>query len=108
MLAEYADGPAPEPEPEPLHPLLAPGRITLTGSVAPPERRDGSHRSWERGPQETLCLPWPLLRRGRNEVVVLELDGCGEPVVEVPDRPRLGRDRAAGGRHGTDQQPPQL
>jgi beta-galactosidase len=48
-------------------------------------------RYWERGPQETLYLPWPLLHPGRNEIVVLELDGCDEPVVEVRDRPGLGR-----------------
>lgn len=31
-------------------------------------------RYWNVGPQERLYLPWPLLRRGRNEFVVLELD----------------------------------
>ncbi|GAA1372961.1 glycoside hydrolase family 35 protein [Streptomyces beijiangensis] len=47
-------------------------------------------RYWERGPQRTLYVPWPLLRAGRNEIVVLELDGCAEPVVEVRDSPDLG------------------
>ncbi|MBO0870238.1 MAG: beta-galactosidase [Micromonosporaceae bacterium] len=40
-------------------------------------------RYWSVGPQHSLYLPWPLLRAGRNEVVVLELDEVAEPVVEV-------------------------
>ncbi|MEU0137894.1 beta-galactosidase [Streptomyces sp. NPDC006296] len=48
-------------------------------------------RYWEaRGPQRTLYVPWPLLRAGRNELVVLELDGVGRPVVELRDAPDLG------------------
>ncbi|MDX6310620.1 MAG: beta-galactosidase [Streptomyces sp.] len=48
-------------------------------------------RYWDRGPQVTLYLPWPLLRAGRNEVVVLELDGFdGAPAVEFRTRPELG------------------
>jgi beta-galactosidase len=48
-------------------------------------------RYWEtRGPQRTLYLPWPLLRTGHNEVVVLELDGCLAPVVEVREESELG------------------
>jgi beta-galactosidase len=47
-------------------------------------------RYWERGPQRTLYVPWPLLRAGRNEIVVLELDGCAEPFVEVRELPDLG------------------
>lgn len=48
-------------------------------------------RYWEsRGPQRTLYVPWPLLRAGRNEVVVLELDDCARPVVELREAPDLG------------------
>ncbi|KAF4409389.1 MULTISPECIES: beta-galactosidase family protein [Streptomyces] len=48
-------------------------------------------RYWEeRGPQRTLYLPWPLLREGRNDIVVLELDGCARPVVQLRDSPDLG------------------
>lgn len=32
-------------------------------------------RYWNIGPQHSLYLPWPLLRQGRNEIVVLDLDG---------------------------------
>ncbi|HEX6682537.1 MAG TPA: beta-galactosidase family protein [Candidatus Limnocylindrales bacterium] len=38
-------------------------------------------RYWNAGPQDRLYLPWPLLRMGRNEIVVLELDG--EPVTSL-------------------------
>jgi beta-galactosidase len=38
-------------------------------------------RYWNIGPQTELYLPWPLLRLGRNEIVVLELEG--EPVATV-------------------------
>ncbi|MEV6963384.1 beta-galactosidase family protein [Streptomyces sp. NPDC051207] len=57
-------------------------------------------RYWEeRGPQRTLYLPWPLLRAGRNEIVVLELDGVrdgdgdadgGRPFVELRGAADLG------------------
>lgn len=40
-------------------------------------------RYWSLGPQRSLYLPWPLLRAGRNELVVLELDDVTEPVVDV-------------------------
>ncbi|MER6582021.1 beta-galactosidase family protein [Nonomuraea sp. NPDC001023] len=47
-------------------------------------------RYWDRGPQRTLYLPWPLLRAGGNELVVLELDGCRAPVVEIREEAGLG------------------
>ncbi|GAA3016610.1 glycoside hydrolase family 35 protein [Streptomyces fulvorobeus] len=48
-------------------------------------------RYWEeRGPQRTLYVPWPLLEAGRNEIVVLELDGCDRPVVELRRDADLG------------------
>lgn len=48
-------------------------------------------RHWDRGPQRTLYLPWPLLRAGRNEIVVLELDGrAPDAVIEVRGEPDLG------------------
>ncbi|MFC4119616.1 glycoside hydrolase family 35 protein [Nonomuraea zeae] len=46
-------------------------------------------RYWDRGPQRTLYLPWPLLRAGANEIVVLELDRVG-PALEVRTSPELG------------------
>ncbi|MGW7007399.1 glycoside hydrolase family 35 protein [Streptomyces sp. NPDC054933] len=47
-------------------------------------------RYWDRGPQRTLYLPWPLLHEGRNEIVVLELDGLRDRFVEIRDEPDLG------------------
>jgi beta-galactosidase len=51
-------------------------------------------RYWaSRGPQRTLYLPWPLLRAGANEIVVLELDadlGAVPSAVELRDAPDLG------------------
>ncbi|TCO36047.1 beta-galactosidase [Kribbella steppae] len=38
-------------------------------------------RYWRRGPQETLYVPGPVLRPGRNELVVLELEVIAEPVA---------------------------
>jgi len=51
-------------------------------------------RYWDRGPQRTLYLPWPLLRQGLNEIVVLEIDHCGRregvPAIELREEPDLG------------------
>lgn len=48
-------------------------------------------RYWERGPQVTLYVPWPLLREGANEFVVLELDGApDDAVLEIRSAPQLG------------------
>lgn len=46
-------------------------------------------RYWAIGPQETLYVPAPLLRTGRNEIVLLELERRGDH-VELRDRPALG------------------
>lgn len=46
-------------------------------------------RYWDIGPQRTLYVPAPKLRRGENHVVVFELHGCGAG-VELRDRPDLG------------------
>ncbi|MEV4257664.1 beta-galactosidase family protein [Spirillospora sp. NPDC049652] len=46
-------------------------------------------RYWDRGPQRTLYLPWPLLRPDANELVVLELDDVADPVVEIRTEPEL-------------------
>lgn len=46
-------------------------------------------RYWERGPQRTLYLPGPMLKPGANEIVVLEMDRCDSPVVQLLDAPDL-------------------
>jgi beta-galactosidase len=48
-------------------------------------------RYWEaNGPQRTLYVPAPLLKTGRNELVVLELHGTASHRVEFRDTPDLG------------------
>ncbi|QJD88406.1 glycoside hydrolase family 35 protein [Cohnella herbarum] len=47
-------------------------------------------RYWERGPQQTLYVPAPLLKQGDNEVVLFELHGAKRPIIEFLDRPILG------------------
>ena len=48
-------------------------------------------RYWEAGPQRTLYVPGPLLRQGRNEIVLFELHQPAEgAVIALTDRPDLG------------------
>ena len=48
-------------------------------------------RYWERGPQQTLYLPAPLLRDGTNEIVIFELEQVpGSRTIELIDQPDLG------------------
>lgn len=47
-------------------------------------------RYWKRGPQQTLYVPGPLLRSGKNEIIVFELHGTSDRKVEFHDRPQLG------------------
>lgn len=51
-------------------------------------------RYWERGPQKTLYVPAPLLKRGQNELVLLELHDAAPRAahlfVEFQDQPDLG------------------
>jgi len=48
-------------------------------------------RYWEIGPQRALYVPGPLLRKGRNEIVLFELHGhANEAVVTLVDKPDLG------------------
>ena len=46
-------------------------------------------RHWNIGPQMTHYVPAPLLRKGTNEIVVLELDRMADAVVTFIDRPVL-------------------
>lgn len=47
-------------------------------------------RYWNRGPQTTLHVPAPLLRSGRNELIVLETVGMDAAVARFATRPNLG------------------
>jgi beta-galactosidase len=46
-------------------------------------------RFWDIGPTQTAYVPGPWLRRGRNEVIVLDLLGPKEPVLAGLERPIL-------------------
>lgn len=48
-------------------------------------------RYWDIGPQRALYVPGPLLRKGRNEIVLFELHGSAEHrFVTLVDQPDLG------------------
>lgn len=48
-------------------------------------------RYWEVGPQRSAYLPAPFLKKGKNELIVLELEGFDEASVTLDDEPELGR-----------------
>ena len=67
-------------------------------------------RYWRIGPQQTLYVPGCWLKKGRNEVVVLDIIGPkGKPVLFGQDRPELNKlntERPA--THNDPQQKPDL
>ncbi|KQS14654.1 beta-galactosidase [Curtobacterium sp. Leaf183] len=51
-------------------------------------------RYWSRGPQRTLAVPGPVLRAGRNEVVVFEVHASAARSVSLLVEPDLGHTEA--------------
>lgn len=47
-------------------------------------------RYWSRGPQRTLYVPGPLVREGRNDVMILELHGSVTRELRFAAEPDLG------------------
>ena len=47
-------------------------------------------RYWEVGPQRSAYLPAPFLKKGKNEFIVLELEGFDEASVILDGEPDLG------------------
>ncbi len=47
-------------------------------------------RHWEVGPQRSAYIPAPFLKEGKNEIVVLELEGFENPVCLLDNEPDLG------------------
>jgi beta-galactosidase len=48
-------------------------------------------RYWtDAGPQKTLYIPGPVLKQGDNEIIVFELHGTENAVIEFTDTPDLG------------------
>ena len=48
-------------------------------------------RYWEIGPTKTLFVPAPMLKEGKNEIIVFESDGTSSTTVEFFAEPDLGR-----------------
>lgn len=42
------------------------------------------------GPQKTLYCPAPMLKSGKNEIIVFESDGMKKAVIQFTDKPDLG------------------
>ncbi|MGI6355986.1 MAG: beta-galactosidase [Lentisphaerae bacterium] len=51
-------------------------------------------RYWHIGPQFALYLPAPLLRQGDNDIIILELAGLREPIIECIDHPDFAAPQA--------------
>ena len=48
-------------------------------------------RIWSIGPQQTLYVPGCWLKKGRNEIIVLDVVGPKQPVVWGQDKPELNK-----------------
>ena len=46
-------------------------------------------RFWEIGPQKRLYIPAPLLREGKNEIIVFETDGKAGDGIRFEEEPLL-------------------
>ncbi len=47
-------------------------------------------RFWEIGPQKRLYIPAPLLRTGKNEIILFETDGKCAEEIRLMEEPELG------------------
>lgn len=47
-------------------------------------------RYWEIGPQKRLYIPAPLLKVGKNEIIVFETEGKSNGIIELKDEPDIG------------------
>mgnify|MGYP005983702223 FL=1 len=59
------------------------GFVTVNGS--------NIGRYWEKGPQQRLYLPGPLLHKGENEIIVFESEGQVGETILLTDQPKLQR-----------------
>ena len=48
-------------------------------------------RFWNIGPTQTMYVPGPWLKRGKNQIIILDLIGPSKPVVAGLDQPILNR-----------------
>ncbi len=49
----------------------------------------GLGRFWNIGPTQTMYLPGPWLKKGKNEVIILDVNGPEKPVLQGLDKPIL-------------------
>ncbi len=47
-------------------------------------------RFWEIGPQKRLYIPAPLLKKGKNEIIMFETDGKASDTISLMDEPDVG------------------
>ncbi len=47
-------------------------------------------RFWEIGPQKRLYIPAPLLRVGKNEIILFETEGKAAKSIFLKDEPDIG------------------
>lgn len=47
-------------------------------------------RFWEIGPQKRLYIPAPLLKKGKNEIIIFETDGTSCDTIVLKDEPDIG------------------
>jgi len=47
-------------------------------------------RYWEIGPQKRLYIPAPLLKKGKNEIIMFETDGKVRETITLKDEPDVG------------------
>jgi beta-galactosidase len=47
-------------------------------------------RFWKIGPQKTLYVPGPWLKKGQNEVIIFDVEGAARPTLEGLTKPDLG------------------
>jgi beta-galactosidase len=47
-------------------------------------------RFWEIGPQKRLYIPAPLLKKGKNEIILFETDGKAQNEITLIDKPDIG------------------
>ncbi len=86
------------------HPLFLRGILNIEGDVkdtfiSPDGFKKGLvwvngrllSRYWKKGPQHTLYLPAPWLKKGYNEIVVLEFEGFRKPILNFSDTPILDK-----------------
>ena len=43
-------------------------------------------RFWDKGPQKTLYIPGPLLKHGKNEILIFETEGKRAASIQLVDK----------------------